>query len=287
MKRMCISLTVVFLLAGFTAAHAVNVSLGVNAWYLKWSPNFEDDFRGEGNAITANNPSIMSGAYNDRFEADPVFMAGPVLTLGFSEQWSMGLSVLVSQDYTIESSFNVLDTASPETFTQRYNVEFRRYDCDLTLNYRILSWFGIFAGLKYLRWDGTGSIDVNTSNTAYSYTSRTDIEVLGQALGPALGLSVSWPLWNDFFLTASASLLYMKSKEETQSTLTENAGPPVESSTKDDFYYHGYNGMLGIGYRMIAMRTTLLVGGRYQYLNTEDQPRDVFYGVTMTAMYTF
>lgn len=286
MKAFRCVLIALSLLFGITSAYSLDMSLGVNIWYLHWSPNFENDFRGEDNDITANVPGA-GAAYNDRFESNPVLMAGPVLNLKFSERWSLGFVMLVSQDYTIESSYNVTESISPETFTARYDFTFRRYDSDLTANYRITTWLGFFAGFKYLRWDGTGNVDINTSNTSYSSTSHTDTEVDGQAFGPALGLSISVPLIEMLYFTASASVLYMKSKEEFWQSLTENAGPPVTTSSDDTFDYRGFNSMAGLGYYFTSLRSTLIIGGRYQYLKFEDDPRDVFYGVTATVMYLF
>lgn len=285
MKSLRCALTVLFLLAGITAAHSLDMSIGVNIWYLRWNPNMENGFRGENNGITAANPAIMSAAYNDRFESDPRIMAGPVLNLKFSERWSLGFVMLVSQVYTIRSSYDVLETLTPETYTSRYDFTFRRYDGDLTFNYRVTSRFGIFAGFKYLRWNGTGDVDVTSS--LGSNSSHTDTEIDGQAIGPALGLSISVPLTGMLYFTASASVLYMKSKEEFWQSVRENANPPVITSSDDSQNYHGFNSMAGIGYYFNALRSTLIIGGRYQYLKIKGEQRDAFYGITATVMYHF
>ncbi len=61
----------------------------------------------------------MSGAYGDRFSADPKFMAGPVLNLKFSRRWSLGLVALMSQEYAMTSAYKVDQTVPAVTFTSK------------------------------------------------------------------------------------------------------------------------------------------------------------------------
>jgi len=275
----------VFLLAGFTAAHAVNVSLGVNAWYLWWLPNFEDNFRGDGNAITAADPANYSQAYGDTWTLDPGFMVGPVLTLQISEQWSLGLIALFSQEFTVESSYKIDAPIYAYTNTARHTLNIRRYDGDLTVNYRISPGLGLFGGFKYLQWDGSGTYDITTIPNVY--TAHTDHTTEGRQTGPALGLSFAHPLAGTLFFTASASGLLMRTREENRVVTTDTTPSYSDVTTKKKYWSRGFNGMAGLGYHIASMRSTLLIGWRYQYLRNEDVPRDIFYGVTATAMYTF
>jgi hypothetical protein len=285
MKTLRGAFIVAFLLSGIIPAYPVDVSLGATAWYVRWSPNFENKLRGKGNGITASAPANMSGAYDDRFEADPVFMGGPVLNLKLSGRWSLGLVALMSQEYTITSSYRVDQAVPADTFTSKSDMTFRRYDSDITANYRVASWLVVFGGVKYLRWTGTGDVDVADGLAAYF--SHTDTENLGQALGPALGLGLTVPLVEALYLTASGSFLYMRSKEEQEISLSENAGPFVTTTTHDSLVYSGFNGMAGLGYYLGSLQTSLIIGARYQYLKNGDNPKDSFSGITATVVYSF
>mgnify|MGYP001078045140 CR=1 FL=1 len=164
-------------------------------------------------------------------------------------------------------------------------MTFRRYDSDITANYRVASWLVVFGGAKYLRWDGTGNVDVSSSPAGYF--SHTDTIILGQALGPALGLGLTVPLVEALHLAASASFLYMKSRGEQEISLSENAGPFVTTTTHDSPVYHGFNCMAGLGYYFDSLQTSLIIGARYQYLKNRDNPPDTFSGITATAVYSF
>ncbi|HPA72250.1 MAG TPA: hypothetical protein PKY31_08280 [Spirochaetota bacterium] len=281
MKSLRCAFTVLFLFAGINAAYSLDVTLGVSAWYVWWSPSLENLFRGEDNPINTNFPGT-GAAYNDRFESNPHLMAGPILNMKFSERWNLGFVILMSQEYTIESSYNVYRAAGPETYTARQDMTLRRYDGDLTVNYRIGSGFCLFGGLKYMRWDGTGTYHVDSD---LGFTSHTESEILGQTFGPAMGLSFSLPLTGMLFFTASASGIYMKSNtEQTDITTIPSYGKKI---IKESPYFIGYNSMAGFGYYISSLQSTLIIGGRYQYLKKEDSPRDLFYGITATVLYHF
>ncbi|MBP7586083.1 MAG: hypothetical protein KBA61_18715 [Spirochaetes bacterium] len=291
MKSMRCALTVLFLLAGINAAYSLDVSLGVNAWYMWSSPTFEDQFRGEGNDITADDPVNNGPAYNDSWKLDPVMLLGPILNIRFSERWSLGLIFLVSQDIDVESSYDVDNSSGtpfPFTFNAVHSWVFNRYDGDLTVNYRFDCGLGFFVGFKYLRWTAEGTYDITTT-PEFGFVSHTDAEVNGLALGPAFGLSYIKQLKGMLFFTASASGMVIKSREEQRNaTSTTLPAPTYTDVTKTERpYYGGFNGMAGLGYYFSALSSTLILGGRLQYLKSKDEPRDIFYGVTATAMYSF
>ena len=276
-------LAAMFLMGCISTSHALDVSLGVNTWYLAWQPSFEENFRGEGNGITAADPINNGPAYNDRWETQPGFMFGPVVNLRFSDQWSLGFVLLFSQEFDVESSYNV--DAPAYTNDARYELVFRRYDGDLTINFRVGFGFGLFGGIKYLHWKGSGTYDITTSPDVY--TSHTDIDIDGWATGPALGLSFARPIVGMLFFTASASGLLMKSRQEDRVVSSDSLLSYSDNTTEKKYWSRGFNGMAGFGYYLASMRSTIILGGRYQYLRNEDDPRDIFYGVTVTAMYTF
>lgn len=274
-----IAVSIVFVFA--TASYSMDVNLGVNVWYAVWLPEFEKSFRGEDNAITASNPGVFSPAYGDSFTADACLMAGPVIGLRFSDRLSIGLVFLMSTDTDVDSSFKV---TGPDTYTMRYDFTFWRYDGDLTATYLTDMGIGIFGGLKYLRWENTGNIDVTTASTTYS--SHTDAEVTGQAMGPALGLNYSRTITGMLFFTGSLSAMFLKSKEVQDNSLSENGGPAVDNDREISPDFIAFNCTAGLGYFFSSFETTFILGGRCQYMKNEDQPRDIFYGVTLSAVYS-
>lgn len=54
-----------------------------------------------------------------------------------------------------------------------------------------------------------------------------------------------------------------------------------------DRNFFGMNAMAGVGYYFSPVSTTVILGGRLQYLNSDDEPRDIFCGVTLSAIYSF
>lgn len=283
MKLLKITLSILAVLLCAAPSYPVSITAGLTAWYSMWWPEFEESFRGSDNAVTASDPENMSSAYGDSFSADQCFMAGPVVGLKFSDRWSMGLVFLAGTDVDVTSSFKVKGPL--DTYTYHYDFSFRRYDSDLTLTYRVNSNIGIFAGAKYLRWDNSGTIDLTTGSGTYK--SHTEAEVTGQCLGPAIGMSVSHPVSEVMYFTGSMSVMYLRAQEDQDNSLSQNSGPAEDDSRSLDRNFFGMNAMAGVGYYFSPVSTTVILGGRLQYLNSDDEPRDIFCGVTLSAIYSF
>ncbi|HPJ40124.1 MAG TPA: hypothetical protein PLT75_16915 [Spirochaetota bacterium] len=282
MKLLRILLAALFLFGAAGRGWSLNVSVGAMAWYAWWEPHFEDEFRGEGNPITATNPAVFSEAYDDSFSMEPALMYGPVLNFGFSPQWSLGLSFLMSTKYKFGSNYKV-DQASLFTHDVIIKTDLQRYDVDGTLSYKLNRTFGLFLGYKYMRYE--------TSNAVYRYLHPTlgyvdvDVERTGYMHGPGFGLSGMVPIVNTFFFNASLSGIVMKSQFRYwrgYSASSLEAGETINKSTMI-----GFNAMVGFGYYFTSLSTTVVVGGRYQYLKNDEDLSDKFYGLTFSAIYTF
>lgn len=282
-KRLSIICTILLLFMNVVPVYPVSVTAGLTTWYSVWWPEYEKSFRGSGNAVTESDPVNNSSAYDDNFSVDPCFMAGPVLGLRFTDRLSMGLVFLAGLEIDASSSFKV--SGPVDTYTYRYDFTFRRYDGDLTLTYRLDGDVGIFGGVKYLRWDNAGTIDVSASPGPY--TSSTEVDVTGQCLGPAAGVNISRPVMEVLFFTGSLSAMFLKSREDHSSSLSENGGPAVERVYEKHRSFLGINAMAGLGYYFSSISTTVILGGRVQYLKSNEDPRDIFGGITLSAMYSF
>lgn len=212
---------------------AADLSVGATAWYTTW--DYEDD--------------TSTGV-----EYDPSFLYGPILSLAMTPDLSLSFVFLYGK-FTM--NFESSDGSE----------DINRYDSDLTLNYRISSYFKLFAGAKYIgfTWSEDGK---------------------HQALGPGAGVSAIFPLGNDFFVLGYISGMYLKGNEK---------------GTKSDNYdvkanEYGGNASLSLAYYIPSASTTISLGGRYQQLkieytdsNNNMTPDSIsrFYGVTLTAVYTF
>ncbi len=277
----CIS---AFIAAVFLSASAFSLeySAGVMAWYAWWQPHFEEELRGVDNPFKRDNPGLFGDAYNDSFSVDPAFLIGPVANARLSDSWSIGIVFLASSEYTGHAGYQVDYLSGPVPYSIETDFKVRRYDTDLTLTHRINQYFGFFAGYKYSHYRGTGSHHVTSLSTSDSY----DVERTGTMHGPGFGINIMLPLVDTFFVSASFSALYMRSRWIYRAT---NNTTGVETEEALNRRLWGYNIIAGPGYYSPLMRTTFLAGGRYQYLvDTEDSAlTDRFYGIIFSAIYSF
>lgn len=137
--------------------------------------------------------------------------------------------------------------------------KFKRKDSDLALNYRLNNFFKVFAGLKYL----------GVSTTGFDW----------YGVGPGLGLSAAFPVAENLFLLANVSGFHIWSTEDQ------------EGKSKTHAKGYGINSTLSLAYYIAPASTTISLGGRYQFINSDYKDSEVettkFYGVTLAATYTF
>jgi len=211
-------------------SHAIDISAGATAWYTEW--DYKDD--------------ASSGV-----KYDPSFLYGPVLSLSMTQDLNLSFVFLYGE-------FD-MDTGND-------NIPIKRYDSDITLNYRLNSYFKVFLGGKYVgfTWDPEGK---------------------HQALGPGAGVSSILPVGGNFFVLGYVSGMYLWGEEEDPSR-----------DYKADAREYGMNASLSLAYYISAASTTISIGGRYQQIDIkyDGSDNDVtpdsksrFYGVTLTAVYSF
>lgn len=282
MKKIAFISTFFFLISG--TLYAAEVTLGITTWYLRWEPRFENEFRGEGNGITASDPINNSPEYNDHFTYPRDFMIGPLASIRLNETWSIGLVLLIARGVEAEGSYNVDNIPSGTTYLAKYDMSYDRYDSDLTFTCRIGSGFGIFFGVKYLRWHGTGEGNVISSTDVQVY--HVDIDNTGQSFGPAVGVNFAAPLIGMLFFTSSLSGIVMKVWDEDDNKIVSILSGESRENNITSYFYSGFNVTAGLGYYITPLRTTVTLGGRFQYLKSEDTPRDLFYGITAAVTYT-
>ncbi len=214
-----------------TGLLAADISVGATAWYTAWK--YDDDS-------------------SENIKYNPSILYGPALSSAFTQDLSMSF-VFLYGEFDMESGGSD-------------NMWLKRFDSDLALNYRISSYFKVFAGAKFI-----------------GFTWPDDGKHL--ALGPGVGLSSVLPVAGNFFILGNISALYLRGKEE---------GVRGETYSADANEYGG-NASLSLAYYMAAASTTISIGGRYQQIKIDyTESSEIyfdsmsrFYGVTLTAVYTF
>ena len=233
MKKRFSALSFIVIIAMLTLqnnAIPVELSAGATTWYTAW--DYEDD------------------ASSD-VKYDPAFLYGPALSLAMTPDFSMSFVFLYGE-------FD-MDTGSG-------TIPIKRFDSDLTLNYRTGNYFKIFAGAKYVgfTWEDDGR---------------------HRAFGPGAGISAVFPIGGNFFILGYLSGMYLIGTEDGDKSMDYKA------EQKE----YGFNSSLSLAYYLQAASTTISLGARYQQVNidydsTEDgmvsDSRSNFYGITLAAVYT-
>lgn len=208
--------------------HAAEISAGATTWYAWWDFDNQDS-AGEDN------------------EYGPEFLYGPAISVKFSDDYN----------FTFVFLYGKFDMDDSE------NEEIKRYDSDLALNYRLNSYFKIFAGGKYMAYKSGSGFD----HSGY---------------GPGAGLSAVLPLGGNIFILGNISGLYLWGEEKSSGNETLK------------YNEYGMNSGLSLAYYINAASVTLSLGGRYQYFKTVPESSDngseiahQFYGITASATYSF
>lgn len=189
----------------------------------------------------------------DKIEYDPGFLYGPVLSLAMTQDLSLSFVFLYGEFTQVMDEYNE-------------EMDLERYDSDLTMNYRISNYFKLFAGAKYI---------------AFTWPDGEH-----KAIGPGAGISGILPLGNDFFVLGYISGMYLFGNEEGT----------IEQDYDTTAHEYGGNASISLAYYIPAASTTISLGGRYQQIKIEyddkldgmvEDSMSRFYGVTLTAVYTF
>ena len=188
-------------------------------------------------------------------KVDPAFLYAPVL------------SVKINDD------FNLTFVYYYGEFEYSYGKTTKRHDSDIALNYRLNNYLKIFFGAKYRRIDVGSNEGANLPVTIHSLKANS--------IGPGLGLNVVYPLFANIYLISTGAGLFAVRKAEYS----------LGRDIKDSRYYqsYGYNLTLGLAYYIAPASTVINLGGRYQcFIDRKDTGiRDSFYGITLTATYSF
>ncbi len=283
---------------------AIDLGLGAIGYYSKWSPAWR------------------SGLTN--FESQPDYLAGPIFSIGFLDDWNVSIVALSSLGgnggeikYTDYANKGYQDTDSLATTMGNKNSYIdsedisaysTRWDVDATLAYKITKIFRVYAGYKYLYNKFTGENTV--TRTAYyqqMFSTITMVESFTVAMeskfeshSGGIGLGLTIPLVDSLFLLANVSSIYVMASLKVVKDVDYNESTPYKSfylpnmdPGNRNYRAIGFNSTLALSYYFNSINTTVALGGRYQmirYNRIKDDPYhiradDIYYGVMLSALY--
>lgn len=184
-----------------------------------------------------------------RKPVDSALMYGPIISVSFGERWSWS-NILLYGKYTLHDPYQKMILS--------------RLDIDSTLNYSISSWFKVFAGGKWMQYDESW------------FKHRGG--------GPALGVGFTVPLTKQLFALCNASGVFIFGRQQNDYSADRHVS----------YYEPGVNTTLSLAYAAESVPVSFSVGGRCQYFKSvyesssdEEDCTHIFYGVTLSATYTF
>ncbi len=319
MKRNSITaLLAAALILGAQAAIAapVDLSIGGTAWYIWWKPAWSDSKSSMRVLSPAPALIVMSEDASD-FKPSSNVMAGPIISIGFLERWSIQSVFTMGRLYfrSKGTSRDTQMTAGPWNFSpsyKKYNRDVLKWDSDTSIGCALHRMVKIFAGFKHQGYsykEEMTDLLFLTNPAAFTRSLTDDVRSYGGGLG--LGLTV--PVAANFYIMMSVSGVVLWSAE----TIAISQKKTYILSSTDGFiflfmfprkgHYLSYGGSasLSFAYKIEEINTTLSLGGRYQLLynrqnysknnplyndaasNIIDGQYDHFFGITLSAIYTF
>lgn len=319
MKRnsMAALLAAAFILCETAASAApVDLSIGGTAWYIWWKPAWAD---AKTMSMFFNGlpvPSILEDAKD--FKPSSNFMGGPVISIGFLNRWSIQ-SVFTIGRFRARSTGLAADLMLDPGITntgitsgyKKYTRDIVKWDSDTSIGCAVHRMVKIFAGFKSQGYRYEERLDdIIFVATPELMSRRISDDV--RAYGCGLGLGLSIPLATDFFLQMSVSGLTLWSFEKItidrkKSLMTDTGSlfPLLINPPRGRYFSYGGTASLSFAYVIQKINTTLSLGGRYQLLynrqhntyydlpanrasmNIIDRQYDHFFGITLSAIYTF
>lgn len=304
-----------FILLAPEAYATVDLSIGGTAWYIWWKPAWAD---AKATTRAYNKGAAIFQEDSHDFSPSSNAMAGPIISLGFLERWSLQTvftigrlqfnSNGISKDMLIASAGGGIAPSF-----KKYTRDVLKWDSDTSIGCSVHRMVKIFAGFKHQGYRYNENLknllfipgDPNLFNRALTDDVRS--------YGGGLGIGLSIPVVADFYIMTSISGLALWSFEQIAVKQSESliystiSGMDVLFLFPQKGHYFSYGGSasLSLAYNIEKINTTLSLGGRYQILfnlqnyskhnlfyndvamNIIDRQYDHFFGITFSAIYTF
>ncbi|MCL1865591.1 MAG: hypothetical protein FWF73_07250 [Spirochaetes bacterium] len=188
-------------------------------------------------------------------KVNPAFFYGPALSVKFNDDYNL----------TFVYSYGEYEYNSGRML--------KHHDSDIALNYRLNDYCKIFGGIKYRKIIASSNEDSNPPVVLYGI--KTD------SIGPGLGFTAAYPLVENTYLIGTGAGLFLWRKSEYD----------LGYGDKDNRNYtsYGYNLTMSIVYYIAPASTVINLGGRYQcFIDRKNTAiKDTYYGITLTATYSF
>jgi len=260
MKKVFVILFLFLIFA--SQAFALDFIVGAKGGYFIWRPYFKD----------------IDDPWMSTVEKGDGILYGPVASVIFTDNLSFSIAGLYGKQSAHWKTEDYYWEMYNFYFSGTNYVDMTRIDIDSAISYRIFQNVKIILGYKYQSVTNViqsyGRIQEGAVLNKYTIDQRIDIDIY--AHGPALGLGLSIPFAEVFFISANLSALYMKGnfKVDLEADLYvpefNMVSPgPINGTVFDDSTEHvGLNFEPAIG-AMIGKHVMVTLGGRYQYLRTE------------------
>ncbi len=267
MKKRIITIMISILFVLTTSiTRASDLSIGMTSFYSWYSPFWKD--------------------FYDKVEIDPALMMGPVISWGFSDNFTFTAVILYSvmQYKTDIETGPVTMGSGSQSNVHVSNAPLTRVDSDLTISYTLTQYFKLFAGFKFMTVNndevsGTGASGKNVNGYCMG------INEFGGGAGVSAAIPLSLIFDNLYF---QCGLSYCSLCSPLQLAFTDTSGSTY-------YYGQGFNSTVSLSYYIESLNTSIALGGRYQalwYKSSNDVYNasgnmDRYYGVTLSLMYYF
>jgi hypothetical protein len=284
-KIITFTTTLIILHLILSNAKAANLGIGVQAWYAWWIPAW-------GNTEYTADPSITVKESSNLRDPDPEFMYGPMLTIGFLDRWNFSISGAFGE-------YNTSGVRQPtSTVTVFESMDIKKYDMDNAFSYILNRNFKIFAGIKVQGYNYRKVLYQIADTGIYRW--REDKHTTYSSLGPGLGIGFSIPVTERLFILWNNNALMLFAKEKT--SMVKYKFTPTTSietySYDGKAMMYGLNSILSFAYLIPDSHLSITLGFRYQFLYYKQDKSDVgeyyfdgktdkFYGIVMSALYSF
>lgn len=246
---------------------AADITVGATTWYANWE---------------------TPGSWGFDME-DPAFLYGPVISAKINNDVSFTFVFLYGQ-------FNETADFGEDDIDLPVDVKINRYDSDTALNFKLNNYLKLFAGLKFMKYSYELEGDSTSIEDGVEYNIYLDADMNHTGYGPGGGISGVFPLGHDFYLLANISLMYIWGKQTGTSEMEvifpvfDEYNEYTKEKISENYKEYGYNTGASLAYYISGASTTISLGGRYQAYTTEytdDKDKNKFWGVTLSATYTF
>jgi len=247
------------LLGSAIPAFPDSISLGISLWYAQF--------------ITIENQDNVEDTMVSK--SQPAILAGPFISYSFSPQWDASFRFLIGKGY---HDFKYTENDEGTLQDVRELTDWWRYDSDIVLSYKLLSWISVYGGIKSQGYKSDGKSDYTLNSTgAYIGTSTGGGYLF--LIGPGAGISLSQKLFTNCYGFFTLGALLMRGHSWIDGSYgiynTEMEGV-LES--------YGLNTNIALSYYFPNYEVALNLGYRFQYIRGKETNDSVT--TTPTATYT-